>query len=322
VSQHERWAFINGKLVPESAATLSIFDVGRMYGATFYESIRTFGHRFFKLDEHLQRLEASLTYAGLAGIVSRAQVVAAIQQVFDANIDLTPADDDTWICVEVTPGEGFPMPLQKPAAARATLIAYSSELPHASYARHYTDGKRVVTAHFRNIPPQCYEQRCKNRSRLPHFMAKLEVQQIDADAFALLLDADGFISEGTGANIFFASGGVLRTPTTRNILNGISRLTVIALAAQLGIEVQERDLTLYDAYTAEEAFWTTTSYCILPISYIDGRPIGQSYPGPLASRLLTAWSAMVQVDIVAQAQRCAHRKTSDCPAIADREESP
>jgi branched-chain amino acid aminotransferase len=305
MTQPQRQVFINGKLVPENEATLSIFDVGRMYGATFYESIRTFRHRFFKLEEHLQRLEASLSYCGLAGIVSRQQVVAAIQQVFEANIELTHEDDDTWICVEVTPGEGFPMPLMKTAAAPATLIAYSSVLPHDSYVRHYTEGKRVVTARFRNIPPQCYEQRCKNRSRLPHFMAKLEVQKIDADAFALLLDADGFISEGTGANIFFASSGVLRTPTTRNILNGISRQTVIQLAGKLGEEVQERDLTLYDAYTAEEAFWTTTSYCILPISSIDGRRIGQLYPGLFASRLLAAWSALVDVDIVAQAQRFA-----------------
>ncbi|NQU11259.1 aminotransferase class IV, partial [bacterium] len=108
------------------------------------------------------------------------------------------------------------MPLKKGGVPSATVIAYSSELPHDSYLRHYSEGKRVVTAHFRNIPPQCYEQRCKNRSRLPHFMAKLEVQKIDADAFALLLDVDGFAAEGTGANIFFASGGVLQTPTTRN----------------------------------------------------------------------------------------------------------
>jgi len=308
VSVRERQVFISGKLVAESAATLSIFDVGRMYGATFYESIRTFRHRFFKLEEHLERLEASLRYCGLAGIVTRPQVVAAIQQVFDANSGLTHQDDDTWICVEVTPGAGFPMPLAKATAAPATLIAYSSELPYDSYVRHYSEGKRVVTAHFRNIPPQCYEQRCKNRSRLPHFMAKLEVQKIDADAFALLLDADGFISEGTGANIFFVSGGVLRTPTTRNVLNGISRQTAIELAVQLGVEVQERDLTLYDAYTAEEAFWTTTSYCILPISSIDGRPIGQSYPGPVASELLAAWSARVDVDIIAQAKRFARGK--------------
>lgn len=321
MSRHPRFVFINGKLVPECAATISIFDVGRMYGATFYESIRTFRHRFFKLDEHLARLEASLSYAGLAGIAGRHQILAAIQQVFEANIDLTHEDDDLWVCVEVTPGEGFPMPLRTANEAPATIIAYSSDLPHDSYVRHYREGKRVVTAHFRNIPPQCYEQRCKNRSRLPHFMAKLESRRIDPEAFALLLDADGFISEGTGANVFFASGGVLQTPTTRNILNGISRQTAIELAGKLALEVRERDLTLYDAYTAEEAFWTTTSYCILPISSIDGRPIGRSYPGPMASRLLNAWSDLVGIDIVGQASRFA-RSHAEHPAPADQETPP
>jgi branched-chain amino acid aminotransferase len=305
VSRHERLVFLNGRLVPESGATVSIFDIGRLYGATFYESIRTFRHRFFKLEEHLDRLEASLAYGGLAGRIAREQVLDAIQQVFDANIDLTEADDDLWICVEVTPGNGFPMPLRKSVPQPPTLIAYSSELPHEAYAKYYDQGKHAVTAQFRNVPPQSYEQRCKNRSRLSHFLAKLGGQQIDPDAFALLLDLDGFLTEGTGANIFLVSDGVLSTPTTRNILNGISRQTAIELAGKLGIPVREADLTLFDAYTAEEAFWTTTSYCILPISAIDGRPIGRSYPGPIASRLLTAWSELVGVDIVGQAKRFA-----------------
>ena len=305
MTEHQRLVYVNGEMLPEGGATISIFDVGRLYGATFYESIRTFRHRFFKLPEHVDRLQASLAYAGLAGLVSRQQVLQPVQQVLEANIDLTDEEDDLWVCVEVTPGNGFPMPLRKAAAQSPTLIAYSSELPHESYARHYTQGKPAVTAHCRNVPPQSYEPRCKNRSRLPHFMAKLEAQRVDPDAFALLLDIDGFISEGTGANIFFASGGILRTPTCRNILNGISRQTVIQLAGKLGIEVEQRDLTLYDAYTAEEAFWTTTSFCILPISAVDGRRIGDSYPGPLAGRLLAAWSEMVGVDIVAQAQRFA-----------------
>ena len=301
----ERLVWINGELVPESEAKISVFDVGRLYGATFYESIRTFQHEFFKLDEHLARLEASLGYAGLSDLVSRRQVLEAIHKVYDANIHLTAEEDDTWVCVEVTPGDSFPMPLKKQVSQTPTVIAYSSELPHHTYVRDYTEGKHVVTSHFRNIPPQCFEQRCKNRSRLPHFLSKLSASRLDPDAFALLLDTDGFITEGSGANIFFASGGVLQTPTTRNILNSISRQTVIELAGELGIGVVEKDLTLYEAYNAEEAFWTTTSYCILPISAIDGRKVGGSYPGPCAAQLLDAWSKMVGVDIVGQARKFA-----------------
>jgi len=303
VSKSERLVAIGGRLVPESQARISIFDVGRLYGATFYESIRTFRHKFFKLEEHLDRLDASLCYAGLSGLVDRRQIREVIYQVLDANIHLSDEEDDIWVCVEVSPGESFPMPLESPARQEPTVIAYSSELPYHTYVRNYSRGKHVITSHFRNIPPQCFEQRCKNRSRLPHFMSKQYASQLDPDAFALLLDTDGFVTEGSGANIFFASGGVLRTPTTRNILDGISRQTVIDLAGDLGIAVIEQDLTLYEAYNAEEAFWTTTSYCILPISAVDGRKIGSSYPGPCARRLLDAWSSMVGVDIVGQARK-------------------
>jgi branched-chain amino acid aminotransferase len=311
MTERQRLVFVNGRLVPEREATISIFDVGRLYGATFYESIRTFRHQFFKLEEHLDRLEASLVYAGLGGLVERDEVRDAAVQVRDANLPLTDPDDDLWVCVEVTPGTGSPSPLAGAAAQSPTLIAYSSALPHEAYARYYAEGKRAVTARFRSVPPQSFEQRCKSRSRLPHFLAKLEVQALDPEASALLLDIDGSIAEGTGANVFFAAGGVLRTPATRNILDGISRQTVIELAARLGIETQQRDLTLYDAYTAEEAFWTSTSYCLLPISAIDGRRVGRSYPGPMALRLLVAWSEMVGVDIIAQAQRFAARRAND-----------
>jgi branched-chain amino acid aminotransferase len=301
----ERRVYINGRLVPESQATISIFDVGRMYGATFYESIRTFRHRLFKLEAHFERLRRSLAYAGLLEALDFRRVEEAVRQVLEANAGLTAPEDDLWICVEVTPGTGFPMPLAAQADSSPTVIAYSSPLPHAEYARCYTEGKAVVTSLYRGIPPQCFEQRCKNRSRLPHFLSKLDAKRLDPQAFALMLDVDGFVTEGTGANIFFVLDGALCTPTTRNILVGVSRQYAIELAGRLEIRVREADLTLYEAYNAEEAFWTTTSYCILPISRLDGRRIGSSWPGPAASRLLTLWSQEVGVDIVGQARRFA-----------------
>ncbi len=299
----ERRVSLDGRLVPESQATISIFDVGRLYGAAFYESIRTFRHELFKPEAHYERLRRSLAYAGLS--LDFRRVEQAVQQVLEANAGLSAPEDDLWICVEVTPGTGFPMPLAGKPDTRPTVIAWSSLLPHAEYARCYSEGKAAVTSLYRSIPPQCFEQRCKNRSRLPHFLSKLDARRLDPQAFALMLDVEGFVTEGTGANIFFVLDGVLNTPTTRNILVGVSRQYVIELADRLGIQVREADLTLYEAYNAEEAFWTTTSYCVLPISRIDGRRIGSAWPGPMASRLLELWSKEVGVDIVGQARRFA-----------------
>ncbi len=299
----ERKVYLDGRLGPESQATISIFDTGRLYGATFYESIRTFRHQLFKLDAHYERLRRSLAYAGLS--LDFRRVEQAVQQVLEANVGLTAPEDDLWICVEVTPGTGFPMPLAGKSDSLPAVIAWSSPLPHSEYARCYSEGKAAVTSLYRSIPPQCFEQRCKNRSRLPHFLSKLDARRQDPQAFALMLDADGFVAEGTGANIFFVLGGVLCTPTTRNILVGVSRQYVIELAGRLGLRVREADLTLYEAYNAEEAFWTTTSYCLLPISRIDGRRIGSAWPGPVTTRLLELWSREVGVDIAGQAQRFA-----------------
>lgn len=301
----QRLVYMNGTMIPEKDATISIFDVGRLYGATFYESIRTFKHTFFKLEEHLKRLERSLRYAGFLKDVDMDKVREAVDKTLAANIHHCDKEDDMWLCVEVTPGEGFPIPTKKALDATPNIFCYVEDIPHYDYIKYYREGKHVVTSLFRNIPPQCYEQRCKNRSRLSHYLSKLEGKRIDPDAFALMLDIDGYISEGTGANIFFVLDGVLYTPTTRNILVGISRNYAMELARKLGIEVVEADLTLYEAYNAEEAFWTTSSYCILPISLFDGKQIGTEYPGPIARKLLDKWSEEVGVDIIGQSSKFA-----------------
>jgi len=294
-------------MVAEKDARISIFDVGFMYGVTLYESLRTFRHEWFLPDEHWRRFKRSLAYTGLPGLLTRERYDDILAQVLEANVHLTDPDDDLWANIQVTPGEGFPMPLMKKADMTPTVLAYTSPLPHAEYARCYTAGKHAVTSVFRSPPSQSYDQRMKNRSRFPHFLTKRDAVRIDPEAFGLMLDTDGCVAEGTGANIFFVLDGVLHTPAVRNILVGISRNYVIRLAREAGLEVVERDVTLYEAYCAEEAFWTTSSYCLLPISMIDGRKIGDAYPGPVAARLLRTWSDAVGVDIMGQAQRFAGR---------------
>jgi branched-chain amino acid aminotransferase len=200
------------------------------------------------------------------------------------------------------------MPLMKQAETTPTVIAYSNRLPFSEYSKYYTEGKPIITSLHRNVPPQCFEQRCKNRSRLTHFLSKHQVLEKNQEAFALMLDCEGFITETTGANIFFVKDDILYTPTTKNILNGISRQYVIALAKKMEFKVVEKNLTLYDAYNSDEAFLTTSSYCILPVSSIDEKMIGETYPGPAAKKLLDRWSEEAGVDIIEQAKRFAKEK--------------
>ena len=115
------------------------------------------------------------------------------------------------------------------------------------------------------------------------------------------MDMDGYLTEGTGANVFLVSNGVIKTPQDRAILQGISRGMVLDLAHQLELETVEEDLQPYDLYTADEAFFTGTSPCVLPVTKADHRQIGDGHPGPVTNQLLAAWGESVGVDIVGQA---------------------
>jgi branched-chain amino acid aminotransferase len=304
----ERKVYLNGQMVAESEAKVSVHDIGFMYGATFFESVRTFKHKLFKLEEHLSRLERSMRYVGLEPLISKPEMAGVIEKVLAANIHLTEEGDDCWICAEVTPGVGFPHPLRGQKDKRPTVIAYSSSLPYDEYVRYYTVGKHALTPSIRNIPPQSLDLRSKNRSRLHYFIAKIETMKRDSDAFSLLLDLEGNVTEGSGANFFIVANNTLYTPSTRNILVGISRQTVLELAKELNLPAEETDINLYDVYNADEAFWATTSYCILPISQVNHLKIGKKIPGPWTGRLLTAWSKKVGIDILRQAQTFAGKR--------------
>ncbi len=304
----ERVLYLNGKMIPESEARISAFDIGFKYGAVFYESIRTFNHKPYKLEEHLERLERSLVYVGLEKSVNINEMREIILNVIVANEHFHEDGDDMWINAEITPGEGSPNPLVKAYDIKPTTIVYSTVLPYDEYVNCYSEGKRAVISNIRNVDSQSYDMRVKHRSRLHFYLAKMDCARRDPGAFALLLDMKGHITEGTGANIFIVNKNVLYTPKSSNILNGISRQTVFELADELGIKCVEADINAYDVYNADEAFFTTTSYCILPISHVDEKSIGRQIPGNIASRLLKSWSAKVGVDIVAQAEKYAKKQ--------------
>ena len=309
---------LNGKLVPEAEAKISIWDVGFMYSAVFMEAARTFRHEIYRLDDHLERMDQGMRYVGLRPLVSKDEMRRVVLETLAANIAQFPEDDDCWLCWQVTPGAGFPHPMMKAGRETPpTVMAYVSPLPYDEYYASYTKGKPAEVATTRNVPPSVVDPRGKTRYRLHYFMAKIEAKARDADAFALLLDTDGFVTEGTGANFFIARDGALITPTTRNILEGISRRTVIELAGEMGVPVIERDVTLFDVYGADEAFWTTSSYCMLPCSRVNHVAFPKC-PGPIFDRIIRAWSERVGVDITAQARKY-HTRASNIWRSADEE---
>ena len=166
----------------------------------------------------------------------------------------------------------------------------------------YSTGVHGVIARTRSYSSQSVDPKIKHFSRMNFHLAELEAADVDPAAWPILLDDQGNLSEGTGYNVFLVTDGVIRTPGDSSILQGVSRGAVFELAAQLGIPVSEEDLQPYDLYNADEAMFTTTPYCVLPVTKADNRLIADGKPGPITQQLLAAWSEMVGVDIVGQAE--------------------
>jgi branched-chain amino acid aminotransferase len=289
--------YVNGRLLPASQATISVFDRGFRVGDAVFDTARTFRHRPYKLREHIERLYRSMHYIRLNPGITPDDMEAQTLRVVEHNMPLIDVDDDVWITQVVSRG------LVRTQDAAATVVILTEPLPFASFARYHKLGVSLVTPGIRHTPPQCVEPRAKTVSRMNLVLAEMEAQQQDPEAWALLLDLEGHITEYSSGNFFIVRQGRLITPFERRSLGGIARETVLEFAEELGIPAREADITPYDAYNADEAFITSTSKCVLPVDRLNGIRIGQQLPGPITKRLLDTWSARVEVDIVGQALR-------------------
>jgi len=296
----ERQVYINGKYVPEGQATISIFDSAVMLGDMVTESTRTFRHVPFKLPQHLDRLYKSLKVCRIDCGLTREEMERVTLEVIETNLPLYGEKEDLWIVHNISRG-AFP-PSGDPSTRRqATILIHTAPMDLTHWAEFYVRGCHAVTPFSRATPAQSLDAKIKNRSRLPYTLAELEVKLVDPQAQGIILDTDGYLAENKGGNFFLVSAGVLKTPRTINALAGISRETVLELAAQIGIPAVECDLQPYDVYTADEAFFTSTPYCLMPATRFNGLPVGDGRVGPITKRLLAAWSDLVGLDIVQQA---------------------
>jgi len=181
------------------------------------------------------------------------------------------------------------------------VIVECVPLPLRERAKHFRDGLNVVTPSLRRTPPDSLSPRAKMHQYLNLVLADREVKAQNPDAWAVLLDVNGNLAEGQGSNIFLVRDGRLATPRERFVLPGVSRQATIDLAGQLQIPFDETDLDLYDAYTADECFLTSTSLCICGARSLNGRTFGAGrVPGPVTQRLIDAYKEMVGCDFVAQ----------------------
>jgi branched-chain amino acid aminotransferase len=273
-----------------------------MLGDMVTESTRTFAHRPFKLEEHIDRLYKSLKVTRINPGMTPGEMHELSLRVLETNLPKVAPGMDVWLVHNISRGRFVAGADPTKQRSQATIIIHTAPLILTDWVRFYTEGCHAVTPFSRAVPPEALDARIKNRSRMAYTLAEMEVKLVDPQAQSILLDIHGNVAENKGGNFFIYSEGVLKTPQARSALAGISRATILELAAQLSIPVQVTDFQPYDIYTADEAFFTSTPYCIMPATKFNGLPVGDGQVGPVTKRLLQAWSELVGVDIVAQAQ--------------------
>jgi branched-chain amino acid aminotransferase len=296
----ERIAYHNGRFVPEREVLVPFRDRGFKYGDAVFDTTRTFGHRVFKLREHVERLYRSLRYLRIDPGLTPAAMAEVTEEVLRRNLPLLEPDDDYWVTQRVSRGldaSGQEIWSQ----AGPTVIVECVPLPLRERAPLFRDGIRVLVPSVRRTPPDALSPRVKTHNYLNLIAANLEIAARDPEAWAVLLDTRGNLAEGLGSNVFLVQQGTLYTPREQFVLAGISRDTVIALARDAGLAVVEKDLDLFDAYNADEVFLTSTSLCICPVRSVNEAVIGGGQvPGPVTRQLTEAYCRLVDFDFVAQ----------------------
>lgn len=283
-----QYVSINGKLVPKGEAFVPLYDHGMLYGDGFFEGIRVYNNRVFKLDEHLARLYYSAKALNIPMPAPPEATRETILQTCRAN-----AHQNGYIRVTVTRGTGLGL---DPKHIKAEANVYISCEQLALYPQElYDKGLVVATVSTRLPSPDVIDPRVKCTGKyINNIMAKAEANRYGAGE-GLMLTREGYVGEATGDNIFLVKNGALSTPPAYiGILQGITRDTVIDLARQAGLVVTEPLMTTYDVYNADEAFLTGTAAEIIPAVEFDGRQIGSGKPGPITRQLVAAFRDLTQ----------------------------
>jgi len=301
ITQCRLVVFLDGALVPFDQARLPIYDLGIVQGATVTERLRTVRHRPYLVAEHLARLERSLATVGwnLPGEVGPME--QAIHDVVRHNTQDLDPEMDLSVVVFVTAGQALGDANGHVPRSCPTVCVYTAPLPLTSWAPAYRNGLRLATPEVRQLPTTVLSPHLKHRSRLHWHVADRQSRQEDSSAHALLLNESGHVTETSTGNLFIVRRGTIATPEDDAVLLGIARSHVIGLAEARGWTVERRPLTPFEVQSADEAFLTSSTYCILPVSHLNGTRIGSAIPGPVTKMLIDAWGEEIGLDFERQA---------------------
>lgn len=265
--------YVDGTFYVEADAKISVFDHGLLYGDGIFEGICVYDGRVFRLEQHLKRMYESARTIGLTIPLTVEEFKSAIVETVTRN-----KMKDGYIRPIVTRGVGK-LGLNPSHCAKPTVIIIPQNAESYPLLTAGRKPAKAIVSSIRRTPSFCLPASAKTLNYLNNVLAKQQANYAGADE-AIMLDWMGFVSEGTGDNLFILRNNVLLTPPLySSVLAGVTRQVVLEIAVGLGISVEERQLSLHDLYNAEEAFFVSTSLEIQPLIEIDGRVIGAGVEG-------------------------------------------
>lgn len=285
----EQWIYINGDYVTKENAKVSVYDHGFLYGDGIFEGIRIYGGNIFKCKEHLERLYDSAKSIMLDIPLSYEEMEEALVETIRRN---ELRDGYIRLIVSRGPGNLGLDPKRCPAAWVIIIVEQLAIYPEEAYKNGLVS---VSVTQRRNIP-DALNPKIKSLNYLNNILVKIQANLAGVGE-AIMLNAQGYVAEGSSDNIFIIKKGVVYTPPCYiGALEGITRGTIMELCEKLGYPLKEEPFTLHDVYVADEVFFTGTAAEVIAVREVDGRVIGSGQAGPITTHLLNAFREIVEVD--------------------------
>lgn len=285
----EQWIYLDGQYVTKENAKISVYDHGFLYGDGIFEGIRIYNGNIFKCKEHLDRLYDSAKSIMLNIPLTYEEMEQALVETLRRN-ELR----DGYIRLVVSRGAGN-LGLDPNRCPKASVIIIVEQL--AIYSEeNYRNGLKTVSVSQRRNIPDALNPKIKSLNYLNNILVKIQSNLAGAGE-AIMMNAQGYVTEGSGDNIFVIKNGVITTPPCYlGALDGITRQAIIEICSNKGYTIKEEPFTMHDIYVADEVFLTGTAAEVIAVREVDGRIIGEGQAGPITLKLLEEFRAIVDKD--------------------------
>ncbi|PNQ85695.1 branched-chain-amino-acid transaminase [Paenibacillus polymyxa] len=285
----EQWIYLDGQHVTKENAKVSVYDHGFLYGDGIFEGIRIYNGTIFKCKEHLERLYDSAKSIQLNIPLSPDEMLEAMAETIRLN-----EMRNGYIRLVVSRGAGN-LGLDPLRCTKASVIIIVEQLAIYPEEAYLTGLKTISVSQRRNIP-DALNPKIKSLNYLNNILVKIQSNYAGVGE-AIMLNSQGYVTEGSADNIFIVKNGVLYTPPCYlGALEGITRNAIIDLCAKLGYSLKEQPFTLHDVYVADEVFFTGTAAEVIAAYEVDGRTIGSGVAGPVTLELLAEFRKIVDQD--------------------------